>query len=492
MKLSDDLRQSVLQAAMEGKLTKQLKEDGNADDLLKVINEERAKPVKEKKIKKSKPLPQISEDEIPFDIPENWRWVKIKDVFDIKTGLSFKKNEKIFPNDNAIRVLRGGNILTNLSYEFKDDDTYVDYEQFKSKFIPLQRGDIITPSVTSLENIGKAALIKESYKKVTAGGFVYIFRIKDQSMLLPKFALYFLSTSFFKKSCMENVRKSGQAFYNLRKSGLIEQKIIIPPLAEQHRIVEKVDALMAEIDELEKKENELEKLRNDFPEDMKASLIQSALEGNLFEDTKNNKKTVDDENLFDIPKSWNWKKLKDVLDIKTGLSFRKAEQIEKNNSSIRVLRGGNISTTLSYELKDNDIYVDFETFKSKYIPLKSGDIITPSVTSMENIGKSALIEKDYKNVTAGGFVYIIRVKDKSILSPKYALYFLVSQFHKEMCKPNIRKSGQAFYNLRKRGLVEQPIVLPPLEEQKRIVEKLDELLPLCETLKEDKRRLTTL
>ena len=92
MKLSDDLRQSVLQAAMEGKLTKQLKEDGNANDLLGLIEKEKAKLIKEKKIKKTKPLPEISEDDIPFDIPDNWECAWVRLLNDIVSGFNWRQD----------------------------------------------------------------------------------------------------------------------------------------------------------------------------------------------------------------------------------------------------------------------------------------------------------------------------------------------------------------------------------------------------------------
>ena len=80
MKICDDLRQAVLQAAIQGKLTTQRKEDGDARELLKQIAAEKAKLIKEKKIKKEKPLPEITEEEIPFEVPENWVWVRLGEV----------------------------------------------------------------------------------------------------------------------------------------------------------------------------------------------------------------------------------------------------------------------------------------------------------------------------------------------------------------------------------------------------------------------------
>ena len=84
--ISQALRQAVLQAAIQGKLTKQLLEDGNATDLLNQISAEKNQLIRDGKIKKEKPLPEIRTEEVPFDIPENWRWVRMSDVIDIRDG----------------------------------------------------------------------------------------------------------------------------------------------------------------------------------------------------------------------------------------------------------------------------------------------------------------------------------------------------------------------------------------------------------------------
>ena len=88
--ICDDLRKSVLQAAIQGKLTKQLPEDGNAEDLYKEIQSEKQRLIKEGKIKKEKPLPEITDDDTPFDIPGNWKWVHLEDIVvkPIKRGKS--------------------------------------------------------------------------------------------------------------------------------------------------------------------------------------------------------------------------------------------------------------------------------------------------------------------------------------------------------------------------------------------------------------------
>ncbi len=220
------------------------------------------------------------------------------------------------------------------------------------------------------------------------------------------------------------------------------------------------------------------------PEQLKASILQYAIQGRLVEQYPNDEIVSiassfsgDASNLFEIPEKWKWLSIKDVASVNTGLSFKKQDQRNSSNGSLRVLRGGNIGDDYKYHLYDDDIYVDLEQFQTKYIQLVEGDVIMPSVTSMEKICKTGFVDCDLPAITAGGFVYIIRCIDKAIIDSKYLLYFISSSFNKEQCKPNIHKSGQAFYNLKKTGFIEQPICVPPLAEQHRIVAKIEELLP---------------
>lgn len=105
--LADKLRKSVLQSAIQGKLTEQLATDDNVEDLLQAIKEEKELLIKEKKIKKQKPLPKITEEEIPFAIPENWKWVRLGEISLLNIGLTFKPTE--ISNEGTI-VLRSSNI----------------------------------------------------------------------------------------------------------------------------------------------------------------------------------------------------------------------------------------------------------------------------------------------------------------------------------------------------------------------------------------------
>ena len=250
------LRKSILQEAIQGKLVPQIAKEGTAQELLEQIKAEKQKLVKEGKLKKSAlndsvifrgddnkyyelidNSPVCIDEFLPFQIPETWTWCKVKDLLEIQTGASFKK-EQANANKKGIRILRGGNILPN-KYIFKDDDVFVS-EEFVNANTILKKNCIITPAVTSLENIGKMAVIEKDYNNVSAGGFVFIINPYIQDFNHSLLLAYFLQSPFLIEAMRGITKKSGAAFYNLGKGRLKELYLPLPPMAEQSRIVGKI------------------------------------------------------------------------------------------------------------------------------------------------------------------------------------------------------------------------------------------------------------
>ena len=257
------LKKAILQEAIQGKLVPQIAEEGTAQDLLKQIKEEKLKLVKEGKLKKSAlkdsvifkgddnkyyelidDSPVCIDEFLPFQIPETWVWCKVKDLLEIQTGASFKK-EQANANKKGIRILRGGNILQN-KYIFKDDDVFVS-EEFVNANTILKKNSIITPAVTSLENIGKMAVIEKDYKNVSAGGFVFIISPYIQDFNHSLLLACFLQSPFLIEAMRGITKKSGAAFYNLGKERLKELYLPLPPMAEQSRVVAKIKEVLSSI-----------------------------------------------------------------------------------------------------------------------------------------------------------------------------------------------------------------------------------------------------
>ena len=164
----------------------------------------------------------------------------MSDIVEICTGASFKKEEGT-KNTNGVRVLRGGNILPG-QFFFKDDDIFIDSALVKANIL-LRKNDLITPAVSSIENIGKVARIDTEIHNTTAGGFVFIIRpIVDDDAFSQYLSIAF-SNPYMVNSIQGITKKSGQAFYNIGKERLVRLLIPIAPHNEQLRIIKKLATL---------------------------------------------------------------------------------------------------------------------------------------------------------------------------------------------------------------------------------------------------------
>ena len=261
--IKDKLRKSILQEAIQGRLVPQIAEEGTVQELLEQIKQEKAWLVKGGKLKKSalqdsvifrgddnKYYEQIGTeiiditDEIPFEIPKNWIWTRLKNFCSVCTGATFKK-EEVESEHCGIRVLRGGNIKP-FQLCTKPDDIFIPQSKVKEDIL-LKHNDIVTPAVTSLENIGKMAIVELDMPHTTVGGFVFIIRPLGGGESLSKYLLAFMSSPSAIDFMKSITNKSGQAFYNIGKERLVTALVPIPPLAEQERIVSKIEKLFEQL-----------------------------------------------------------------------------------------------------------------------------------------------------------------------------------------------------------------------------------------------------
>ena len=500
-----DLKNALLQEAVQGRLVPQMAAEGNARDLLKQIAAEKVRLVAQGKIKKEKPLPPITADEIPFDIPENWCWCRLGEVCDyLHRGKSpTYGSEKILPII-AQKCNQWDKIYTDrcLFADKKTIDRYTE-EQF------VKVGDTIINS-TGGGTVGRTGYIDEyvfsDYSRFVADSHVTV--VRGNKLIVGKYIYYYLITPFIQIGLEE--RCSGSTNQIELGTETIRNYIFpLPPLSEQKRIVSAIEQFMPLIEEYGKREEALRQLNASIGEQTKKALLQEAVQGRLvpqnpaegtatqllkqiqaekaqlikagkLKKEKPLPPITPDEIPFDIPENWCWCRLGDLYSTLSGLSYKKETLAIKSKQMIRVLRGGNILDT-AYVIKDDDVMISSEFVKPELI-LKKNYLITPAVTSLEHIGKIGRIEKDYTDTVVGGFVLmLIPNYDNDILS-QYSLFAMSTHWFRCLCKEITHKSGQAFYNLSREKLLQLPIPLPPLTEQKRIVRALETLLPLCESL----------
>ncbi|WP_193139372.1 restriction endonuclease subunit S, partial [Streptococcus pneumoniae] len=182
------------------------------------------------------------------NIPMNWVVIKIKDIFSINTGLSYKKGD-LSINNKGVRIIRGGNIKP-LEFSLLDNDYYIDTQFISSEQVYLKHNQLITPVSTSLEHIGKFARIDKDYDGVVAGGFIFQLTPFESSEIISKFLLFNLSSPLFYKQLKAITKLSGQALYNIPKTTLSELLIPLAPFEEQELITQKVEKLFEKVNQL--------------------------------------------------------------------------------------------------------------------------------------------------------------------------------------------------------------------------------------------------
>ena len=264
--IQSNLKKSLLDAAIKGRLVPQDPNNELASALLDRIRNEKQKLLKEGKLKKkdivdsvifkgddNKYYEQIGnttaciDDDLPFEIPDSWRWEYLGNLVSNSTGLAYSKESlnDIDGNGKMITVLRGGNIEDG-GWMRKPDDVKI-AEKYVPSSLHLRAGTFISPAVTSLERIGKTALIEEDLNDVVAGGFVLMLQPHYREKNLLKFMHLFFQSGYYKQYCTSITNKSGQAFYNLSRTKLMMCRVPIPPLQEILRIVAKTSALLEAI-----------------------------------------------------------------------------------------------------------------------------------------------------------------------------------------------------------------------------------------------------
>ena len=262
--INNSLKKSILQEAIQGRLVPQDPYDESAEELLKRIQKEKERLVAKGKLKR-KDLVESTiyrgddnkyyekcgnavaciDDEIPFEVPSNWSWCRLGDLISTKTGLAYSKPNLGIKSNNMVRVLRGGNI-SNGSWCMKSDDVMISSE-FVKQDLYLRKGYFITPAVTSWENMGKTALVRENYDDVVVGGFVLMMCPFYTDGILEEYLNYFFQSTMFQQYCQSITNKSGQAFYNLSRNKLLQLLIPIPPAEEQKRIYHRLNDALASI-----------------------------------------------------------------------------------------------------------------------------------------------------------------------------------------------------------------------------------------------------
>jgi type I restriction enzyme, S subunit len=488
-----DLKNSILQLAIQGKLAEQREEEGTAKELLEQIKVEKEKLIVEKKIKKEKSLLEITVEEIPFDIPKSWEWVRLGNVLEIARGGSPRPIKAYLTNSedgiNWIKIGdtdKGGKYINSTNEKIKKEGMKKSRYVRKGDFLLSNSMSFGRPYILNIDGcIHDGWLVLSQEREIFDRDFLYY--LLSSSMVFNQFSS----------------RVSGAVVNNLNSDKVKITLVPLPPLEEQKRIVAKIEGLMSYVEKYDKAHSEVVKLNKRFPEDMQKSILQYAIQGklveqreeegtveelyqqiqeekeNLVKDGKIKKQKplneiTEDEIPFEIPKSWKWVRLGDLFNVSTGMTPSKSNPLFHENGDIpwitssqtgdlKIKKANNFITKYAIENTSLKIYPKHTLLIAMYGQGKTrGQISELLLDATINQACAAL-----ENI----------IDDDNFRS--YIQYF--QMYNYDISRTGSEGSAQPNLNLDKIRNILVP--LPPLEEQKRIVAKIEELLFYIKTIR---------
>lgn len=487
---AQDLKNSILQLAVQGKLVPQNPADEPASELLKQITQQKAQLVEEGVIKKEKPLPTISDEDIPFDIPENWLWVRLGDYcLDAFSGKSpvYSKTPTPYEVIGQAANQQLGLDYTQVKYTVSEFWNSMDPKYF------LLENDVLLNTLGH-GTLGRAGIVPVLHKKLLTDGHLFVFRL--YSAIASKYFYYYLQ---YKRPEIE-ISANGstnQTFLSLKRTN--QWLIPVPPLAEQERIVAKIEELLPLVSEYDEVENRISALNTEFPDKLRKSILQQAVQGKLTERDPSDEPAIElldriraekakliaegkikkekiipviseEDQLFDIPDTWTWTTIADTCtNIQYGTSEKSAPSGKMAVLRMGNLQGGKIDySNLVYTSNDYDI---------ERCHLEYNDLLFNRTNSKELVGKTAIYKAEIPAIYAG---YLIRVTPIMIDSD-YLNYVMQSHFFKKYCLA-VKTDAIGQSNINAEKLKRFVFPLPPLAEQKRIVARVEDLLAACKAL----------
>ena len=492
----EQLKASILQYAIQGKLVEQRPEEGTGEELYQQMQTDKQTLIREKKIKKEKPLPDIIDDEIPFDVPESWKWVKVGNVGSWSSGATPSRTNPAYYG-GSIPWLKTGDLNDGFIQEVPEYITDLALEKTSLRLNPI--GSVLMAMYGA--TIGKLGILEipVTTNQACCACIPY-------AGMNNKYLFYYLMS--MRQSYIGMAEGGAQP--NISKEKIVNSLIPLPPAEEQRRIVAKIEELLPYVDSYAAAYEKLEQFNAKFPEDMKKSILQYAIQGKLVEQraeegtgeelyqqiqaekqrlikTGKLKKTralptiTGEEVPYDSPASWKVCYIDDIAFVTKLAGFEYTKYISDNlvPTGIPLFKGKNV--------QNGKLVLSFES----YIPESVSDelprsqitkkcLLTPYVGTIGNI---AVFDGSFKAHLGSnvGKIELLNSDTQTFILEEYVLWYLKSTYgYAELTK---YKKATAQESISIDAIRNVVIAIPPLEEQRRIVAKLEEILPLCERLK---------
>ena len=454
------LRQTILDLAIRGELVPQDPTDEPASVLLERIRAEKEQLIKDKKLKRDKKDNEPI-DEVPFELPEGWEWCRLKEVTtELKYGTSEKSSL-----EGKIPVLRMGNITTNGTIDYSNIVFSSNEEDIK-EFL-LTKGNLVFNRTNSSDLVGKTAIYRGEMPAIFAGYLIKIALLRVN----PEYTNLVMNSSYYRKWCY-SVKSDAVNQSNINAEKLSNLLISLPPLAEQHRIVQKIEQPFTLVDTIE---NLKEQLKSDVKR-AKNQVLNYAIAGKLTHQDPNDEPaeallkrigktttTATDTPYEKLPKGWAWCRLGDCGNISRGGSPRPIKDFLTTAEN-----GVNWIKISDTEQGGKYIYNTKEKIKPEGVKysrfVEENDFL---LTNSMSFGRPYIL-KTKGCIHDGWLVFKL---NQRILDIDFIYYLLSSNF---MFKQfSTLAVGSTVQNLKSESVQNSVIPLPPLAEQYRIVQQIE-------------------
>ncbi len=513
----EKLRELILTLAMQGKLVEQDPNDPPASELLKEIEAEKQSLISEKKIKKQKPLPPIKPEEIKHELPSGWEWVRLGDIGNWKSGSTpSRSNSSYYGGD--IPWVKSGEVKQGRIKATEETITQVALEKCSLGLNPV--GSVLVAMYGA--NIGEVGILEIEATTNQAVCACQTYAHFDENYLvylITSMKPYFLSQG------------AGAAQPNISREKIIATVFPLPPLPEQHRIVARIDELMARCDELEKLRNDLEEKRLkvhsaaikqllDAPEntgwpfiqqqfgelytvkenvaELRKAILQLAVMGRLVPQDPNDpparellkeieaekqrliakKKIKKQKSLLPIkpeevpyllPRGWAWVRVEDVFNTTSGTTFDAA--LEKEAGSYAYVKVGDMN------LQGNELVIETS---SRYVDpdekmlrslISTGSVIFPK--------RGGAIATNKKRIIRNPVFVDLNIM---AITPIFGVLTEYAYLWLSTLDLALLNTGTSVPQINHKDIDPLPFPIPPLAEQHRIVARIDQLMGLCDKL----------
>ena len=439
----DSLKKSILRQAFQGNLSIRKKSDSNIKETIKNILKIKEEKIKNKIYKETTKGKEISDNDKQYQIPSTWEWVRLIDLCSVITCGYASTPQYV---SNGMPFLSAKNVKP---FEFKPNDyKLIDKELFEKLTATCKPeiNDILLTRVGA--GIGESAIIDV---KMDFAIYVSLTLIKlvDYNLINNKYILYWLNSPYGIRTSINNItgKKSSQG--NLNVHDVRNFLIPLPPIEEQQRIVDKIEELFAKLDEIKPIEEEIYNLKNKFAIQIKRTILLNEII------TIDKKITLENYMNIKLKQGWKWVKFSEVADCRMGKTILGKELID---DGIPVYSATNTNEIFGYVL-DSDLI------------LNKGDIVIPARGN--SIGYATFINTGVATCTQT----TIACKPKNNIYSKY-LYYCCYAFKSVWFK----YTGSAIPQITISKINNNYVPLPPFEEQKKIVERLEKILPLCDDI----------